>query len=92
MAVPTALPEFVKVPLKLSALIPAAPTLKLPSVLGALQLNVVPDGTIVPVGVKLNCTPEQVVSEATFIVAAGSNVTVTVNPAVLQPLGTEGVI
>jgi hypothetical protein len=35
--------------------------------------------------------PEQVVSEATFIVALGSKVIVIVNPAVLQPPGTEGV-
>ena len=51
VAVPTAFPVFVKVPLKLLAFEPPAPGFTVPAIDGALQLNVVPDGTIVPAGV-----------------------------------------
>jgi hypothetical protein len=84
-------PEFVKVPLKLLALVPAAPSEEIPIVVGADQEYVVPTGTGVPVGVKLKETPVQVVREVDTILATGKMLTVTVNPAEVQPPGTAGV-
>jgi hypothetical protein len=82
---------LVNVPLKLFAF--EAPTpFDIPAVmLGIPQEYDVPIGTGDPVGFKLNNTPEQVVREVEEIFAAGNTVTVTVNPAELQPLGTFGV-
>jgi hypothetical protein len=53
VAVPTALPEFVKVPLKLLTF--EAPTpLETPLIVGIPQEYVVPSGTGDPVGFKVN--------------------------------------
>ena len=90
VAVPTALPEFVKVPLKLDALVPPTPIDIVPSVVGALQLQVVPDG-IVPVNEAVKATPEQVLNVTLLIAAVGNTLTVTVKPAEVQPPGTVGV-
>ena len=46
---------------------------------------------MVPVGVKLKYTPEQVLIDIGFILATGNTLTVTVNPAEVQPPGTFGV-
>ena len=77
-------------PLKLLALVPPAPS-EVPIVVGADQEYVVPTGTGVPVGVKLKETPVQVVREVDTILATGKMLTVTVNPAEVQPPGTAGV-
>jgi hypothetical protein len=90
VAVPTALPEFVKVPLKLDALVPPAPIDIAPSVVGALQLYVVPEG-IVPVKDAVKPTPEQVLNVTLLIEAAGNTLTITVNPAEAHPPVTFGV-
>jgi hypothetical protein len=45
----------------------------------------------VPVGVKLNEIPVQVVREVDTILATGKMLTVTVNPAEVQPPNTLGV-
>jgi hypothetical protein len=84
-------PIFVKVPLKLLALVPPAPSEEIPTVVGADQEYVVPTGTGVPVGVKLKETPVQVVREVDIILATGNTLTVTVNPAEVHPPGTFGV-
>jgi hypothetical protein len=82
---------LVNVPLKLLAF--EAPTpFDTPAVmLGIPQEYDVPIGMGDPVGFKLNNTPEQVEREVEEIFAAGNTVTVTVNPAELQPPGTFGV-
>jgi hypothetical protein len=83
---------LVNVPLKLLAF--EAPTpFDTPAVmLGMPQVYMVPIGTGVPVGFKLNTTPEQVVSEVDEIMATGSTVTVTVKLAPLaQPAPGFGV-
>ena len=85
------MPEFVKVPLKLLALVPAAPSEEIPIVVGADQEYVVPTGTGFPVGVKLKETPVQVVREVDTILATGNTLTVTVNQAEVHPPGTAGV-
>jgi hypothetical protein len=90
VAVPTVEPELVKVPLKLDALVPPAPIDIAPSVAGALQLYVVPEG-IVPVKDAVKPTPEQVLNVTLLIEAAGNTLTITVNPAEVHPPVTFGV-
>jgi hypothetical protein len=84
-------PEFVKIPLKLLALVPPSPSEEIPTVVGTDHEYVVPTGTGVPVGVKLKETPVQVVREVDKILATGNTLTVTVNPAEVHPPGTAGV-
>jgi len=78
---------LVKVPVNIVAPLPVVPPVKPPVTLGALQLYVVPAGTIplLPlVGVALNCTPLQVIAVIALITAFGLTVTVTVNVAPVQ--------
>jgi hypothetical protein len=88
--VPTVVPELVNVPLKLLAFVAPTP-LVTPVIVGVPHVKVVPIGTGVPVGVKLNKTPVQVVNEVDDMLATGNTLTVTVNPAEVQPPGTFGV-
>ena len=84
---------FVNVPLKLVTFVPPSPPVILLVKLGALQLYVVPEGIVIPVGVKLNGTPEQVLSDIAFIfLARGNTPNVSVNPEEVHPPGTTGVI
>jgi hypothetical protein len=91
VAVATEVPVLVNVPLKLLELLPATPGFNEPVIVGADQLKVVPVGTGVPVGVKLNNTPVQVVRDVDEILATGNTFTVTVKPADVHPPGTFGV-
>jgi hypothetical protein len=68
----------------------SAPPVIPPVTVGALQLYVVPGG-IVPVKNAVNPTPVQVLNVTLLIDATGNTLTVTVNPAELQPPGTFGV-
>ena len=68
----------------LAALLPVPPPVIPPVTLGALQLYVVPDGTIpfVPlVGVTLKNTPSQLIAVIAVIAEVGFTVTVKVNGA-----------
>ena len=83
-----------KVPVILDALVPVPPPVMPPVTLGALQLYVVPDGTIpfVPlVGVNTKPTPPQVVAVIALITADGFTFTVTENTDPVQ-LPDNGVI
>ena len=67
-------------PLKLLAFVAPTP-LPTPFIVGIPHEYVVPSGTGVPVGIRLNNKPEHVVSEVDEILALGNTVTVTVKAA-----------
>ncbi len=74
-------------PVKILTPLPVVPPVIPPVTVGALQLYVVPAGTIpfVPfVGVALNCTPPHVVAVIALITAFGFTVTVIANAAPVQ--------
>ncbi len=78
---------FAKVPLTNDADVPEAPPVSPPVTVGALQLYVVPAGTIplVPlVGLTVNDIPLQVTDVIALITAVGFTVTVTVNTDPVQ--------
>lgn len=81
---------FDKVPATDPDVVLSAPPVIPPVTVGALQLYVVPEG-IVPVNAAVNPTPVQVLSVTLLIEATGNTLTVTVNPAEVQPPGTFGV-
>jgi hypothetical protein len=81
---------FDKVPATEPEVVLSAPPVIPPVTVGALQLYVVPEG-IVPVKAAVNPTPVQVLSVTLLIDATGNTLTVTVNPAEVQPPGTFGV-
>jgi hypothetical protein len=86
---------FANVPVKMLAPLPVVPPVMPPVTVGALQLYVVPAGTIpfVPfVGVALNCTPPHVVAVIALITAVGFTVTVKVNVPFAPHNGVVGVI
>ena len=90
MAVCWVLVVFDKVPLTDPAVVLSAPPVIPPVTVGALQLYVVPEG-IVPVKDAVNPTPVQVLNVTLLIDANGNTLTVTVNPAEVQPPTTFGV-
>jgi hypothetical protein len=78
---------LVKVPVNIVAPLPVVPPVNPPVTLGALQLYVVPAGTIplLPlVGVALNKTPLHPTAVIALITALGLTVTVTANVAPVQ--------
>ena len=78
---------LLNVPVNIVAPLPVVPPVIPPVTLGALQLYVVPAGTIplLPlVGVALNKTPLQPTAVIALITALGLTVTVTVNVAPVQ--------
>jgi hypothetical protein len=79
-----------KVPVTDPAVVPGAPPVIPPVTVGAFQLYVVPEG-IVPVKDAVNPTPVQVLNVTLLIDANGNTLTVTVNPAEVQPPTTFGV-
>ena len=84
MAVCVVFVGLLKVPVITVAPLPVVPPVNPPVTLGALQLYVVPAGTIpfvTFVGVALNCTPLQVIAVIAVITAVGFIVTVKVNVA-----------
>jgi hypothetical protein len=81
---------FDKVPATEPDVVLSAPPVIPPVTVGAFQLYVVPEG-IVPVKAAVNPTPVQVLSVTLLIDANGNTLTVTVNPAEVQPPGTFGV-